>query len=331
MNLINQVSNKGLVLDGAMSTALEKQGIDTNTDLWTAVALENDLDKVYRVHMNYFKAGAQMTITDTYQANVQAFVKHGYSEDKAKEMIASAVKIAKKARDDFEKQTGIHNYVAASVGPYGAYLAEGDEFRGDYELTQKQYLNFHLPRLKVLLQNKPDCLAIETQPKLDEVVAILDWLKENAPEMPVYASFTLHDTTKISDGTPLKKVMEKLNEYDQVFAVGANCFKPFLATAAIDKMREFSKKPIIVYPNLGGVYNEFERNWIPFNAKFDFGKLSKEWYEHGARIIGGCCSTGVKEISQISAFYKTLNNQKSKEQTDLKLNDNLMKSRSSHA
>lgn len=331
MNLINQVSNKGLVLDGAMSTALEKQGIDTNTDLWTAVALENDLDKVYRVHMNYFKAGAQMTITDTYQANVQAFVKHGYSEDKAKEMIASAVKIAKKARDDFEKQTGIHNYVAASVGPYGAYLAEGDEFRGDYELTQKQYLNFHLPRLKVLLQNKPDCLAIETQPKLDEVVAILDWLKENAPEMPVYASFTLHDTTKISDGTPLKKVIEKLNEYDQVFAVGANCFKPFLATAAIDKMREFSKKPIIVYPNLGGVYNEFERNWIPFNAKFDFGKLSKEWYEHGARIIGGCCSTGVKEISQISAFYKTLNNQKSKEQTDLKLNDNLMKSRSSHA
>ena len=331
MNLINQVSNKGLVLDGAMSTALEKQGIDTNTDLWTAVALENDLDKVYRVHMNYFKAGAQMTITDTYQANVQAFVKHGYSEDKAKEMIASAVKIAKKARDDFEKQTGIHNYVAASVGPYGAYLAEGDEFRGDYELTQKQYLNFHLPRLKVLLQNKPDCLAIETQPKLDEVVAILDWLKENAPEMPVYASFTLHDTTKISDGTPLKKVIEKLNEYDQVFAVGANCFKPFLATAAIDKMREFSKKPIIVYPNLVGVYNEFERNWIPFNAKFDFGKLSKEWYEHGARIIGGCCSTGVKEISQISAFYKTLNNQKSKEQTDLKLNDNLMKSRSSHA
>ena len=183
-----------------------------------------------------------MAITDTYQANVQAFEKHGYSEDKAKEMIADAVKIAKKARDDFEKKTGIHNYVAASVGSYGAYLAEGDEFRGDYDLTKKQYLDFHLPRLQVLLQNKPDCLAIETQPKLDEVVVLLDWLKENAPEMPVYVSFTLHDTTKISDGTPLKKVMEKINEYDQVFAVGANCFKPFLATTAIDKMREFTKK-----------------------------------------------------------------------------------------
>lgn len=110
MDLIKQISSKGLVLDGAMSTALEKQGIDTNTDLWTAVALDKDLDKVYKVHMNYFQAGAQMAITDTYQANVQAFEKHGYSEDKAKEMIADAVKIAKKARDDFEKKTGIHNY-----------------------------------------------------------------------------------------------------------------------------------------------------------------------------------------------------------------------------
>lgn len=330
MDFIKQISAKGLVLDGAMSTALEKQGIDTNTDLWTAVALEKDLNKVYRVHMNYFKAGAQMTITDTYQANVQAFEKDGYSEDQAKKMIADAVKIAKKARDDFEKQTGIHNYVAASVGSYGAYLAEGDEFRGDYDLTKKQYLDFHLPRLKVLLENKPDCLAIETQPKLDEVVVLLDWLKENAPKMPVYVSFTLHDTTKISDGTPLKKVMEKLNEYDQVFAVGANCFKPFFATAAIDKMREFTKKTIIIYPNLGGVYNEFERNWIPFNAKFDFGKLSKEWYEHGARIIGGCCSTGVKEITQIASFYKTLNSQKSRAKTDSQPNTNLKQIHSSH-
>lgn len=331
MDLIKQISAKGLVLDGAMSTALEKQGIDTNTDLWTAVALEKDLNKVYRVHMNYFKAGAQMTITDTYQANVQAFEKDGYSEDQAQKMIADAVKIAKKARDDFEKQTGIHNYVAASVGSYGAYLAEGDEFRGDYDLTKKQCLDFHLPRLKVLLENKPDFLAIETQPKLDEVVVLLDWLKENAPKMPVYVSFTLHDTTKISDGTPLKKVMEKLNEYDQVFAVGANCFKPFFATAAIDKMREFTKKTIIIYPNLGGVYDEFERKWIPFNAKFDFGKLSKEWYEHGARIIGGCCSTGVKEITQIASFYKTLNSQKSRAKTDSQPNTNLKQIHGSHA
>lgn len=319
MNLISQAINPGLVLDGAMSTALEKQGVDTNNDLWTAIALENNLDKVYKVHMNYFKIGAQMTIADTYQANVQAFEKHGYSKDDAEKLIASAVQVAKKARDDYERKTGKHNYVAASVGPYGAYLSNGDEFRGDYSLTTKEYLDFHLPRLKVLLKSQPDCLAIETQPKLDEVVAILDWLKENASQIPVYVSFTLHDTTKISDGTPLKKVMQTLNNYPQVFAVGANCFKPFLATSAIDKMREFTQKPIIIYPNLGGVYNEFERNWIPFNAKFDFGKLSKEWYEHGARIIGGCCSTGTKEIQQVASFFKTIKSQNDAAQNDYEM------------
>lgn len=173
-------------------------------------------------------------------------------------------------------------------------------------MTPKEYLAFHLPRLKILLENKPDCLAIETQPKLDEVIAILDWLKEYANQIPVYVTFTLHDTTKISDGTPLKKVMQKLNEYEQVFAVGANCFKPFLATTAIDRMRMFTQKTIIVYPNLGGVYDEFERNWIPFNADLDFTKLSKEWYKHGARIIGGCCSTGTKQIQQIATFFQTI-------------------------
>lgn len=330
MNLIDQVSSKGLVLDGAMSTALEKQGIDTNNDLWTAIALEKDLDKVYKVHMDYFKAGAQMTISNTYQANVQAFKKHGYTEKQAKQMIAKAVKVAQKARDDYEQKTGIHNFVAASVGPFCAYLARGDEFRGDYQLTNKQYLDFHLPRLKVLLENKPDCLAIETQPKLEEAVAILDWIKVNAPKIHVYVSFTLHDATKISDGTPLKQVMQKLNEYKQVFAVGANCFKPFLATAAINKMQEFTKKPIIIYPNLGGMYDEFQRNWIPFNAKFDFRKLSQEWYEHGARIIGGCCSTGVKEVGQIAAFYKTISSQKSKSKGELNPNNDLMKLRSSN-
>lgn len=180
------------------------------------------------------------------------------------------------------------------------------------------------------MENKPDCLAIETQPKLEEVIAILDWLKVNSPKIPVYASFTLHDATKISDGTPLKRVVQKLNEYDQVFAVGANCFKPFLATTAVDKIKEFTNKTIIVYPNLGGVYDEFQRNWIPFNAKFDFKKLSKEWYEHGARIIGGCCSTGVKEIGQIAAFYKTISSQKSQQKEDLNLNNDLMKSCSSN-
>lgn len=97
MNLLKQIRDRGLILDGAMSTALEKLGIDTNNELWTAIALEHNLAQIYQVHMNYFKAGAQMAITDTYQANIPAFEKHGFTQDQATKLITNAVQIAKKS------------------------------------------------------------------------------------------------------------------------------------------------------------------------------------------------------------------------------------------
>ncbi len=159
MNLITKAKD-GIVLDGAMSDELERQGVQTNNKLWTATALTDELDKVYQAHWNYFEAGAELVITDTYQANVQAFIKAGYSQRQAQQFIRSAVKIAKKARDDFEKKSGKHNYVAGTVGSYGAYLADGNEYRGDYNLTEQEYLEFHLPRLRLILAEKPDLIAL---------------------------------------------------------------------------------------------------------------------------------------------------------------------------
>ena len=67
---------------------------DTNNDLWTAKALIDNEELVYEVHKMYFEAGADLIITDTYQANVQAFEKVGYSEKEARNLIKKAVKIA---------------------------------------------------------------------------------------------------------------------------------------------------------------------------------------------------------------------------------------------
>ncbi|BAW86552.1 homocysteine S-methyltransferase [Limosilactobacillus fermentum] len=156
-----------------MSKPLEVAGAKTNSDLWAAQTLIDNPDLVYQVHLDYFKAGADLTITDTYQTNVDALVRHGLSEEEARDLIKRAVQLANQARDDYEKETGKHNYVAGSIGPYGAYLADGSEYRGDYDLTAIQLQNFHLPRLAAILATGVDCLALETQPKLTEVVAIL--------------------------------------------------------------------------------------------------------------------------------------------------------------
>ena len=297
MSLIEQ-AKKGIVLDGAMSDELERQGVQTNNKLWTATALIDQLDKVYQAHMDYFNAGAELIITDTYQANVQAFEKAGYSKTEAEQFIRNAVKIAKKARDDFEKQTGKHNYVAGTIGAYGAYLADGSEYRGDYQLTSDEYLAFHLPRLKLVLAEKPDLIALETQPKLAEPVTVLDWLKEQR-QIPVYVSFTLKDAKHLSDGTPIAEAVKKISQYQQVFAIGINCVSPTIVQDALSEFSQYTKKPLVVYPNLGASYDPQIKQWRKFTNDFNFEELTKSWYQAGARLIGGCCTTGPKEINQI--------------------------------
>ena len=304
MDFTEFLTNHTVVLDGAMSTPLERLGADTNNDLWTAKALIDNEELVYEVHKMYFEAGADLIITDTYQANVQAFEKVGYSEKEARNLIKKAVKIAQKARDDYENRTGKHNYIAGTIGPYGAYLANGSEYRGDYELSTKEYQQFHLPRIEELATTGVDILAIETQPKLDEVLAILELLKEKYPQQKVYVSYTLSDDDTISDGTPLPRAIHALEDYSQVIAVGINCVKLELVEPALKNMREITDKHLIVYPNSSAVYDPKSKTWSQPKTSATFEELIPNWYEAGARIIGGCCTTGPKEIKAVADFIK---------------------------
>lgn len=304
MDFTEFLTNHTVVLDGAMSTPLERLGADTNNDLWTAKALIDNEELVYEVHKMYFEAGADLIITDTYQANVQAFEKVGYSEKEARNLIKKAVKIAQKARDDYENKTGKHNYIAGTIGPYGAYLANGSEYRGDYELSVEEYQQFHLPRIEELVNGIVDILAIETQPKLDEVLAILELLKEKYPQQKVYVSYTLSDDDTISDGTPLPRAIHALEDYSQVIAVGINCVKLELVEPALKNMKEITDKHLIVYPNSSAVYDPKSKTWSQPKTSATFEELIPNWYEAGARIIGGCCTTGPKEIKAVADFIK---------------------------
>ena len=304
MDFTEFLTNNPVVLDGAMSTPLEKLGADTNNDLWTAKALIDNEELVYEVHKMYFEAGADLIITDTYQANVQAFEKVGYSEKEARNLIKKAVKIAQKARDDYENRTGKHNYIAGTIGSYGAYLANGSEYRGDYELSVEGYQQFHLPRIEELVNAEVDILAIETQPKLDEVLAILELLKKKYPQQKVYVSYTLSDDDTISDGTPLPRAIHALEDYSQVIAVGINCVKLELVEPALKNMKEITDKHLIVYPNSSAVYDPKSKTWSQPKTSVTFEELIPNWYEAGARIIGGCCTTGPKEIKAVADFIK---------------------------
>ncbi|QCQ04577.1 homocysteine S-methyltransferase [Ligilactobacillus animalis] len=292
------------VLDGSLAAALEEQGVKNESELWTAQALSANIEAVYDAHYSYLAAGAQMILTDTYQANLQAFEKAGHSKQQAENLVGMAVLVAQKARDDYEEQTGKHALVAASIGPYGAYLADGSEYRGDYLLNDAQYLNFHLPRLTAILAQGPDCLALETQPKLSEPLALLRWLEKNVPQMPVYVAFTLRDETTLSDGTKLKRAVAAISKFEQVFAIGVNCIAPEIVSGALKVIRQATTKKIIVYPNLGAKYDPETKQWAKSEQQLDFTQLAEKWHQAGASIIGGCCMTTSPQISQIATYFE---------------------------
>lgn len=292
------------VLDGSLAAALEEQGVKNESELWTAQALSANIEAVYDAHYSYLAAGAQMILTDTYQANLQAFEKAGHSKQQAENLVGMAVLVAQKARDDYEEQTGKHALVAASIGPYGAYLADGSEYRGDYLLNDAQYLNFHLPRLTTILAQSPDCLALETQPKLSEPLALLRWLEKNVPQMPVYVAFTLRDETTLSDGTKLERAVAAISKFEQVFAIGINCIAPELVSGALKVIRQATTKKIIVYPNLGAKYDPETKQWAKSEQQLDFTQLAEKWHQAGASIIGGCCMTTSPQISQIATYFE---------------------------
>ena len=297
------LENQGLVLDGAMATELEKLGVATDSALWSATALLDSPEKVYAVHKSYFQAGAQVATTNTYQANVPAFEKIGLSHEKSRQLISQAVEIAIQARDDVAPD----GLVAASIGPYGAYLADGSEYTGAYSLSKAEFQDFHRERLELAIAAGANVLALETMPNFAEVQALVDLIENSDWDMPYWVSFSLKDSQTLCDGTPLAQAVAWVAQHEHVVAVGMNCLKTELATQALQDLHEvraLQDLPLLVYPNSGEHYDPVTKTWTDQHQALDFGQLAQTWSDLGAKLIGGCCRTSPQEISQIAQALK---------------------------
>lgn len=290
-----------MILDGALATELEAHGCNLDDPLWSARVLLEKPELIYQVHTEYFRAGADCAITASYQASIAGFAERDINETKAIELIKKSVALARKARDDFWKEHEQSNrpkpLVAASVGPYGAYLADGSEYVGNYDVTNKVLTDFHRKRMIALMEAGADILAFETIPSLQEATVLTEILKE-FPNTYAWLSFSLKDETQISDGTPLKDCGRQFTEHDQIAAIGFNCASAQIITEAIKNIKESTNKPIIVYPNSGETYDPTTKIWHGEEACASLSH--KEWFKTGASIIGGCCRTSPRDIAVIA-------------------------------
>jgi homocysteine S-methyltransferase len=310
MNPIERIlqTYPAVVLDGALATELERRGCNLKDALWSAKVLLEQPEIIRQVHFDYYKAGADCATTASYQATVEGFAKRGLNEEQAIGLIQRSVKLAIEARDEFwadeaNRAGRPKPFVAASIGPYGAFLADGSEYRGGYGLSKEQLMNFHRPRMKALIEAGADMLACETIPCLIEAEALVELLKE-FPDAHAWISFSCRDETHVNEGQRFEDCVRLVESSPQVAAVGVNCTSPRFIVSLIREARRATDKPILVYPNSGETYDAEKNDWDGKPVCDSFGEQAREWFDAGARLIGGCCRTTPDDIRAIAGWAR---------------------------
>ena len=285
-----------VVLDGGLATELEARGLDLDDPLWSARALIVAREVVAAVHRDYLDAGADIIATATYQATLPAV---------SARVLLSGVTLACRERDAFWMQKASDGararpLVAASIGSYGAFLADGAEYRGDYGLDVEELAAWHRPRLRLLEASGADLLAFETIPSLVEAEAIVRLLAEsNGP--PAWLSFQARSHAHLADGAPVEAAAAIADRCPRLVAVGINCVAPALVAPLLARFAAATGKPLVAYPNRGDVWDAVARSWIASGTKIAFGGLVRDWRAAGAHLIGGCCRTTPADIRAIAA------------------------------
>lgn len=305
-----------LILDGGLATELEKRGYDLNDPLWSAKILLEQPAAIRQLHLDYLHAGADCIITSTYQASFQGLLARGLTQDESADLLNLSIQLAVEARDEFwEQESSKRSHlaprqrplVAASVGPYGAYLADGSEYRGDYDLDRAGLIDFHRERWRLLASSDSDFLLCETIPSHAEALAYLA-LAGETPTTKIAMAFTCPDGVSISDGTRISELSDQLFDYPNLIGIGINCSSPQFVPEVIKQLEAVSNLPIIAYPNSGENWDAANHCWTGTTHPEEFGTAVREWRRMGAAIIGGCCRTGPDHIRAICERLKKSNN-----------------------
>ncbi len=295
-----------VVLDGGLATELEWRGNDLSDRLWSARLLVEAPEEIVETHLAFFRAGARVATTASYQASFEGFAGRGIDRAGAEQLMRRSVELAAQARLRRQREAAVAGVdpgrllVAASVGPYGAMLADGSEYRGDYGLTVAELRRWHAPRLAALAAAEPDLLAIETIPSLDEGRALVELLAETAGP-PAWLSFTCADGRTTRHGEPVEAAFALAEASQRIAAIGVNCTAPEHIVELVERAASVTAKPIVVYPNSGEAWDPATRRWTGAGGPTVDVAAARRWVRAGARLVGGCCRVGPDRIAELAA------------------------------
>lgn len=284
------------VLDGGMGTSLSDMGLDLRGQLWSAKMLIENPDAIRLVHRQHAEAGADILTSASYQASLRGFIEAGYGASDYQSAIEVSALLAREVADEVGKEQGREILVAASVGPYGATLADGSEYHGNYGVSKEFLLEFHGTRLHDLLHHQPDYLAFETVPSFVELEAINELLSKDFPSVQAWVSCSARSSTEISDGTLFAEAIQVLTA-PNIIARGINCTPPEFITPLLDG----AVGPFIVYPN-AGTWDAINRQWLEVEESSFANQKLQDWITRDVKILGGCCGLGAEYIKAVAGL-----------------------------
>ena len=317
MNLERILSDRILILDGAMGTMIQRYNL-TEEDFrgerfkGSDVLLKgnNDLlsltrpDVIGEIHRKYLEAGADIIETNTF--NSTSISMHDYGLDNlAYEMNLAAAKLARQAADEYSSRTPDKpRFVAGSIGPTNKTASmsprvEEPMFRSavfdDFKTAYKE-------QIKALVKGGVDLLMIETIfDTLNAKAAIFaaqEVAEETGIETPMILSVTISDKAgRTLSGQTLAAFAVSVSHANPL-AIGLNCslgaadLKPY-----VRELGQISPFYICTYPNAGfpnqlGEYDETPEKMAAQIKEFIDDEL--------VNIIGGCCGTTPEHIKMLA-------------------------------
>lgn len=345
-NLLNNKlkEREYLLLDGGLATTLELDGYVLDRRLWSAWNVVTNPNSVIEVHQRFLEGGSNIITTSSYQMSYEGFYEKGLNNNEIENIFQQSTNCAKQAKENFIHQHQNDNMndhdndsrylaIATSIGCYGAHLADGSEYHGNYGLSANEIQKWHEKKFLKLVNSGVDLIACETIPCIAEVQALVNLISQEIHGNSLdssssyltpfegWISFACNSGTTLNSNENVEDAIRYLTDpsYDNdtkvisSWGVGINCTNPIYVNELLDVLRDNGamngNRPIVVYPNKGETWNANERCWELSSGYDDilFAELSLEWKKSGANILGGCCRTTPKTISCIKNILESNN------------------------
>jgi methionine synthase I (cobalamin-dependent)/5,10-methylenetetrahydrofolate reductase len=285
-----QLARRVMVADGAMGTMLYSRGVFINR-CFDELNLSAP-DMVRQIHQEYAKAGAEILETNTFGASRQRLAAFGYA-DKLKAINQAGVRLAREAAKDTA-------FVAGAIGPLSVRIEPlgPTSFAEAREAFREQ--------IDALLEAGVDLLIFETFGNLDELREAVTAAREAAgPDLPIVAQVTIDDFGHLPGGTDTETFTRELDSWP-VDALGLNCsVGPKATLETIERMLEFTSKPLSAMPNAGLPMRVEGRNMYLCSPEY-MAQYARRLLWAGVKIVGGCCGTTPEHIKLIRSETRSL-------------------------